>query len=331
MPVAMAGVSHCQTLAVRAGGPVLLVGCTASTRFVQALSHIATVSCQTDAMGSGSRVHIFDYLDYRAFLRDFYNDQKAQGRPFSFRAFARRAQIRSFNYLQLVMKGERDLSATMARRFARGYGLEGSEAEYFCDLVAFGQAKTADERNRAYEQLRRFRLFRNAHRLEPAQSAYHESWYMPAIRELVSLPDFREDAKWIASTLQPSISASQAKVALSTLCELGLLKRNSEGRLVQAEPLVTTGSGPHGHHVVNYHRTMINQAIRALDQVPREQRDISSVTISVPNAALDTLKKRIAAFRKEVLHLAESLGPAEQVIQLNVQMFPLSLRKEGSR
>lgn len=281
-------------------------------------------------MSSGSRVHIFDYLDYRAFLRDFYDDQKAQGRPFSFRAFARRAQIRSFNYLQLVMKGERDLSATMARQFARGCGLEGSEAEYFCDLVAFEQAKTAEERNRAYERLSRFRPFRAAHRLEPAQSAYHESWYMPAIRELVSLPGFREDPKWIAGTLCPTISVAQAKVALTTLCELGLLVRDVDGHLKQAERLVTTGSGPHGHHIVNYHRTMIAQAIRALDEIPREDRDISSVTISVSCAALEALKQRIAAFRQEILQMAESLGPAEQVVQLNVQMFPLSLKKEGS-
>lgn len=281
-------------------------------------------------MSSGSRVHIFDYLDYRAFLRDFYADQKSQGRSFSFRSFARRAQIRSFNYLQLVMKGERDLSAKMAVQFARGCGLDGMEAECFCDLVAFGQAQTMDERNRAYERLNRFRPFRAAHRLEPAQAAYHERWYMPAIRELVTLPEFREDTKWIASTLQPTISAAQAKEALTTLCELGLLVRNAEGRLIQADPLVTTGSGPHGHHIVNYHRTMIEQAVRALDEVPREQRDISCVTICVPHAALETLKQRITAFRQEILQMADSLGPPEQVVQLNVQMFPLSLKKEGS-
>jgi uncharacterized protein (TIGR02147 family) len=116
-------------------------------------------------VGNGSRVHIFDHLDYRAYLREFYRDQKEQRRPFSFRAFARRAGIRSYNYLQLVMKGERDLSSNMATQFARGCGLEGNEAEYFCELVAFGQAKSADERNRVYERICRFRPFRAAHRI----------------------------------------------------------------------------------------------------------------------------------------------------------------------
>lgn len=280
-------------------------------------------------MANGSGVHIFDHLDYRAYLREFYRDQKEQGRPFSFRTFARRAGIRSFNYLQLVMKGERDLSPTMATQFARGCGLQSSEAEYFCELVAFGQAKTADERNRAYERLSRFRPFRAAHRLEPAQAAYHECWYIPAIRELAALPEFRDDPKWIAGALQPPISVAQAREALVTLSDLGLLVRDTEGRLRQADPLVTTGSGPHGHHVVNYHRAMIAQALRALDEVPRDERDISSVTLSVGERALSQLKERISAFRAEILQMADAYGPAERVIQLNVQLFPLSAKKEG--
>ncbi|MGC4066873.1 MAG: TIGR02147 family protein [Polyangiaceae bacterium] len=280
-------------------------------------------------MESANRVHIFDYLDYRAFLRDFYKQQKAEGRSFSFRAFARRAQIRSFNFLPLVMKGERDLSSAMAVRFAKGCGLDGNETAYFCDLVAFGQALNAEERNRAYERLRRFRSFREAQKLEPAQAAYHSSWYVPAIRELVAVPGFREDAKWIAATLRPAISAAQAKQALATLIDLGLLVRDADGNLVQSVECVTTGGGPLGHHVVNYHRAMMNRAICALDEFPREQRDISSVTLTVSAEGFAELKERIAAFRKELMQRADASGPADHVVQLNVQLFPLSKTLKG--
>lgn len=282
-------------------------------------------------MTLGSRVHIFEFLDYRAFLREFYRDQKEQGRPFSFRAFARRAGTRSYNYLQLVMKGERDLSPKMATQFARGCGLDSTESEYFCELVAFCQAKTADERNRAYERITRFRPFRAAHRLEPAQAAYHECWYIPAIRELVALPEFQDDPKWIANALRPAISVVQAKAALTTLCDLGLLVRDKNGGVRQADALVTTGVGPHGHHIVNYHRAMITQALRALDEVPREARDISSVTLSIGEGSLPSIKQRIAEFRKELLQMAEDFAPAERVVQLNIQLFPLSVKKVGTR
>jgi uncharacterized protein (TIGR02147 family) len=67
---------------------------------------------------SGSPVDVFEYLDYRAFLRDIYLAKKAERRGFSFRAFSRRANLRSPNYLKLVMDGERNLSRAMAERFA---------------------------------------------------------------------------------------------------------------------------------------------------------------------------------------------------------------------
>ena len=86
---------------------------------------------------SGDSVNIFEYLDYRVYLRDFYTEHKRESAAFSHRAFSRRAGLRSSNYLSLVMKGERDLSPEMAPRFAKACGLAKSEADFFCDLVLY--------------------------------------------------------------------------------------------------------------------------------------------------------------------------------------------------
>ena len=42
-------------------------------------------------VGRGHEIDVFQYLDYRAFLRDWYQAHNRDGRSFSFRAFARRA------------------------------------------------------------------------------------------------------------------------------------------------------------------------------------------------------------------------------------------------
>jgi uncharacterized protein (TIGR02147 family) len=269
-------------------------------------------------------VHVFQYGDYRAYLRDFYARQKSESSVFSHRAFSRRAGLRSSNYLSLVMKGERDLSSEMAPRFAKACGLVKSEAEFFCDLVAYCQAKTTEEKQRCHERLARFRKFREAHRLDGEHAAYHQYWYVPAVRELVTLPGFREDPRWIARQLEPAISERQAADALATLCRLGLLLRDGQGKLRQAQPLVTTGPGPLGHHIFVYHQAMLDLAKRALDQLPRTERDISCVTLCVAEAALPELKERLRRFRQELLQLAEHSPRPERVVQLNLQMFPLS-------
>jgi uncharacterized protein (TIGR02147 family) len=280
-------------------------------------------------VASQSRVHIFEYLDYRQYLRDFYASQKALRQSFSHRAFSRRAGLRSSNYLSLIMKGQRDLSSEMAPRFAKACGLVRREADFFCDLVAYGQARSTDERQRAYERLARFRKFREAHRLVGEQTAYHQHWYMPALRELVTLPEFREDSKWIASALEPKISEREAGEALATLIKLGLLVRDASGHLRQAQTLVTTGPGPLGHQIFAYHQGMIALAQRALDQLPREERDISSVTLCLAEASLPLVKRKLEELRHELMQLADAETSPQRVVQVNLQLFPLS-RKPGT-
>ena len=280
-------------------------------------------------MGNRDSVNVFSYLDYREFLRDYYQDRKATEYGFSHRTFSRRAGLRSTNYLKLVMEGQRNLTPEMANRFAKACRLSDREADYFCELVALGQARDARERDRCHERLRRFREYRKIHKLDAAQSAYHSTWYFPAIRELAARQDFRNDPKWIASVLRPKITPGQAEQAVATLLELGLLVQDGGDRIRQATPLVTTGSGPLGHHIANYHRTMMSRAAESLDNVPRDEREISSLTLCVSHEVLLQLKERIREFRRELLEVAELEGRPERVVQINFQLFPLSERRES--
>jgi len=278
-----------------------------------------------DGLGS---VNVFTYVDYRTYLADFYRAEKASKQRFSHRAFSRRVGLRSSNYLYLVMKGERELSGAMAPRFARACKLTKAEGDYFCELVAFSRAATLEERNRCYERLARFRGFRAAHELDRAQAAYHASWYVPAIRELAARPDFVDDPRWVAGMLLPPISPSQAGEALDTLLSLGLLVKDASGRLRQAEPLVTTGAGPLGLHIVNYHRAMLQRALAALDAQPREERDISTLTLCVSEAGMERIKERVRSLRRELLSEAELEGTPTRVVQVNFQVFPLTKKDQ---
>lgn len=278
---------------------------------------------------SGSPIDVFGYLDYRAFLRDVYLAKKAERRGFSFRAFSRRAELKSPNYLKLVMDGERNLTRAMAERFAGALGLDAESAAYFVDLVAFNQARTVGERSTTYQRLSSSARYRKAHRLDVVHGAYYASWYMPAIRELAARADFRDDPDWIAATLSPPITRAEAKKALAALVELGLLVRDADGRIHQGDtPLVSTGAETRGVHVAAYHKAMMERAAAALDQLPSEQRDVSSLTLCVGAGGLGRLKDRVQRFRRELLELSTLEDEPAQVIQVNFQLFPLSRQPE---
>lgn len=279
-------------------------------------------------MADEAGVDVFDFLDYRAFLRAYYAHAKHTRRGFSHRAFSRRAGLGSPNHLKRVMDGTRNLTLDMAERFATALGLDGQAADYFVQLVKLGQARSSVERGLAYQKLTTFKAYRSTRTLDLAHAAYHSTWYIPAVRELAARRDFRAEPKWIATRLLPPIKPSEAKAALDTLLELGLLRRGDDGAVAQSEPVITTGPEMHALHIANYHRMMMQRAAESIDLVASERRDISAVTLLVGAGAMARIKRRVQRFRRELLELALSEKQATQVIQMNFQIFPLSAGPE---
>jgi uncharacterized protein (TIGR02147 family) len=280
---------------------------------------------------SPTPIDVFAYLDFRAFLRDFYNERKGKGRGFSYRSFSRRAGLKSPNYLKLIIDGERNLGPQMAERFAEACGLKEDEARYFVDLVAFNQATTLAERNQQYARLTGSQRYRQAHKLDIAHAAYFSVWYMPAIRELAAREDFRADPAWIAGQLVPATTPEEAARALDTLLELGLLVRDEAGKISQAESMLSTGAETRGLHIASYHRGMMHRAIESIDLVAPEDRDISSLTMCLGEHGLRSFKERIQRFRRELLELSALEDDPEQVVQVNFQLFPLSRRRSQDK
>jgi len=276
-------------------------------------------------MSDTHQIDVFDYLDYRAYLRDYYTCMKSKRHGFSFRAFSRRAKLASPNHLKRVMEGDRNLTLETAERFAAACNLKGEAAEYFVHLVSFNQATNSTQRSHAYAKLTGSKTYRKVRKLELAQAAYHSKWYIPAIRELAARGDFQPEPKWIASRLLPPIKPSEATEGLNTLFKLGLLITEDSGRVVQSDPLVSTGPEMQALHIANYHKTMMKRAAEAIDLIPSQQRDISSITMLVSEGGLQRMKKRIQRFRRELMEMTLTEEEAKQVVQLNFQVFPLSI------
>jgi uncharacterized protein (TIGR02147 family) len=69
---------------------------------------------------------------------------------------------------------------------------------------------------------------------------------------------------------------------------------------------------------------MLERASLAIELVPREEREISSVTLCVSQSKLLELKEQIREFRGQLLQTAESDGDCERVVQVCFQLFPIS-------
>jgi len=267
---------------------------------------------------------VFRYTNYREYLRDYFAYEKSKQRGFSYRAFSKRAGVGAPNHLQRVIECARNLSPKLASKFAHACRLTGDDATYFVLLVSFNQARQPAAKQKAYNKIAKMRQFQQTHQLAAAHAAYFGAWYLPAIRELVTRADFQEDPYWIAHTLTPHITLNQARSGLELLIELGIVVRNSRGKLKQAKPLVSTGNEVTAFQFAQFHREMMRLAGESITTVPRDKRDLSVLTLGVSKTGLAKIKQRLQVFRKEMLEIASSEKEVAQIVQLNFQLFPLS-------
>lgn len=280
-------------------------------------------------MRQGVEPDLYSYLSYREYLADWFAARKAADARYSHRLFARRAGVSSPSLLKEVIAGRRNLTASTLEGFALALNLEGDDAGFFAGLVQLDQAATDDERNSAWEQVASSRRFRSARPIEGATVRYLSHWYCPAIRELALCEGFQNDPDWVRLQLQPTITRAEARQALETLFQLGLLEE-VDGKVRAVEVTVGTPHEVAGLAAHNYHHQMLQQAWDSIERAAPEERHLLGLTVAIPASLVPTLKRELDAFQERLLHLCdnaiagEDAQTAERVFQLQLGLFPLT-------
>ncbi|HEX5038356.1 MAG TPA: TIGR02147 family protein [bacterium] len=271
-------------------------------------------------------VSAFHYQDYRQFLRDWYVSAKSRRGAFSLRAFSQRAGFTSPNYFKLVMDGDRNLSEDSIPKFMKGLGLNKQEQEFFHNLVLFNQATTHEKKDHYYRRLLQSRKFRQLKPFEKSQYEFWSAWYYPIVRELLCFKDCDGTPEWIAAHIKPQVTVEQVEKAMTVLKNLGLIEKTGSNKWKQTSSLMSTGPEVSSVILMNYHYGLLQLARETLDQLPPPERDVSAMTIGIARDRLPWLKKMIQDFRQEVLKFASIEDNPDTAVQLDIQMFPLSIK-----
>lgn len=272
------------------------------------------------------RPQIHDFLDYRRYLRDALSFEKAQGRISGHRDVATFLGLKSPGHITWILQGKRNLVGVALERMPRVVGLSGSEAEYFASLVAHNDSANPEERRKimakiAGQQSRR--------KVKPAPSAvqYWMHWRHAVVREMVAIEPFRRaDAAAIARKLNPPATAAEVAQSLELLLELGMVREESSGILVRSDSILSTGENWTLEAIREFQRQILGLSSRALEAVPREEREISTVTFSASRERFLKIRSRIQEMRAEILALVRTDPEPDAVYHLGVQLFPATTR-----
>lgn len=277
---------------------------------------------ETTERAKSQEPDVLQYTNFRVYLRDYYEFKKRTQASFSLRYFAEKSGLSSHAHLKLTIDGKRNITKNTVLKLIQGLGLEKQRAAYFESLVFFNQAQTDSEKQIYYAQLVKASPRSKLHKMEKAQFRIFKEWHHSVILEMVSLRGFKPIPDAISKRLRGLVTPAQVMESFQLLTELGLLVKTANGYR-QRDPMITTDDEVQDMMVKAYHQKMLQLSAGMLE-LPSQERDFSALTFSIRREDFPKLKNHIQLMRKELLDFSAKSGEADDVVQVNIQLFPLT-------
>jgi uncharacterized protein (TIGR02147 family) len=268
------------------------------------------------------KISIFDYLNYRDFLKGTLQDMKEHDPSFTYRKIALELGFKSIGHITWILQGKRNLTTKMCDRFVSLLQLNKKESEYFKLIVLYTNANKHLEKKILFEKIL---LHRKADKkvVSKEQYRYWDSWYHSALRELVSLYSISDTTKKAGRLLIPHISPAEVQNSLKLLESLGFIAKDKDGCYQRVDKVLSTGDDWESLAIRQYQIEYLKLAIQGIDTIPKEERDISSVLFSVSEERFEQIRILAKEFRQKVITLASTDPNPQRIYQIGIQVFPL--------
>ena len=171
---------------------------------------------------------IFDYDDYRVFVKDYIAAKNNKGIRLSLRQLTAKLGISSTSYLSRVLSGHRNLSKENAEKLAHELQLSGDEEKYFLLLVRYCSEEDEISKKALFEKILFQRESSEDYLLRQSQYKYFSEWYYPVVRHVAAFADWNNDYDLLAGLVQPKITSEQAQKAIEDLLTLGLIIKTDD-------------------------------------------------------------------------------------------------------
>ena len=271
---------------------------------------------------------IYNYTDYRQYLRDKFFHLKATQRRFSYRAMSAQLGFSAPNFLKLVIDGKRNIGRESIGKISSGLELNKKESEYFSYLVFFLQAKEPVEKNYYFGLIAAMRSRATTTLLQADQFEYLNRWYHPTIREIADGCPTPLDFEKLSHRFGGAVSPARIRRSVNLLLRLGLLKIDENGIYRQTSATLNTENELNSFSVRHYHEQVLDIARKSLHSVPATEREVSSATLSLSKKGFTRIKQRLQDFREELLQMTADDTDPRQVYHVNLQFYPLTKSAE---
>lgn len=274
-----------------------------------------------------------EYMDYRLFLADFYHAKKQQTkrsiRPYSYAIFSAAADIKSPNYLKMIIEAKRNLSPDMMEKFAKACGMNKAQSDEFKLLVTFNQEEDPADRNYALKQLSEFRVEQKLKLGQLDRKVFDKvpNWIGWIIYALVDQEGVSFEVSQLKDLLRGKASEAEITEALENLLKSGELTRDPETQKISKGKPTEVAEEIPSALVRKLQMQLMYLGLESLYQDTATEREFGSLTLSLTEKEFEEIKFKLRQLRKS-LHKDNSIArmnsKGERVYQLNLQLFPVS-------
>ena len=269
---------------------------------------------------------IFEYTDYREWIRDAFDDFKQRKTVISWRYMAMKLGADPGNLLR-VSQGKIHLTLSLVKPMAEFFELDEKETAYWTELVCFGRAKTDAEALNHYEKMQILKGI-PLKLLAKKELEFYRHWYYNAIRSIIGICKFKDDFEGLAESCTPTITVDEAKSAVKLLYDLNMISKDRDGFWKVNDTFVSTGGNWRSEAVRTFQKETIRLAGESLERHNPPLRDISTVTMTFNMDDIALIREKIKEFRSELLRMSQDGNGDDTVFQLNVQLFPIGFAKK---
>jgi uncharacterized protein (TIGR02147 family) len=266
---------------------------------------------------------IFEYVDYRLFLKDQFEARKAADRKFSYREFADAIQIDTSN-LYKILNGQAHLPARCHSYAIEYLDLAGRSSEYFILLLTYARERRNSVKMEILERAMALREVACRQIDESQLEQYFGDWWVSAVRSFLEVNDGRAVPGEIASRLVPHVDEGDVARALEVLVAVGMVRKGASDRLVPVEAHVTASGEIKTRAVRHYQERILALASESVRRFEPRDRDISTITMSIDEKAATRIQEVLKECRRQVQIEVDEAKRPDRVMQLCMAFFPLA-------
>lgn len=279
------------------------------------------------------------YTDFRKYLGDFYDYKVHLHRnsfsSYSYKTFSAAADIKSPNYLKLIIDGERNLSPATAKKFAKALGLDRESTDEFMLLVDYGQALDPLERNRYLKKLNEFRTKKRikSGELNTASIESTPRWVSWVIHALADQKNVEFSIDSLRDILGAKASAEDIRKSLQQLLDSQALKMDTQTGKIKKGLTPPNQEAISQEMIRKIQSELMYLGMESLLNDKSEEREVGTLTVCLTEDEFEKIKFELRHLRKRILKdalIGREQGPGDRVYQLNIQMFPLTKKSRPS-